>query len=170
MSLNSAISAAYSWLQANQASLGLVSANIANANTPGYTRKTLNQIAVAAGGNVDVRTADVQRTLDQYIQRQLRTENSGASYADTRAQMFQQLQDVYGQPGGSDALETVYNNFTSALQALSTSPDDTSAQSAVVSNAQILAQQLNQATSNIQSLRQNAELGISNASEPPGWP
>ena len=46
MSLNSAISAAYSGLQANQASLGLVSANIANANTPGYTRKTLNQIAV----------------------------------------------------------------------------------------------------------------------------
>jgi flagellar hook-associated protein 1 len=163
MSLNSAISAAYSGLQANQASLGLISANIANANTPGYTRKTLNQIAVSAGGNTDVRTADVQRTLDQYIQRQLRTENSGASYADTRAQMYQQLQDVYGQPGGSDALETVYNNFTSSLQALSTSPDDTSAQSAVVSNAQILAQQLNQATANIQSLRQNAELGISNA-------
>jgi flagellar hook-associated protein 1 len=163
MSLNSAISAAYSGLQATQASLGLVSANIANANTPGYTRKTLDQVTVSAGGNTDVRTTDVQRTLDQYIQTQLRTENSGASYADTRAQMYSQLQDVYGQPGGSDALETVYNNFTSALQGLSTSPDDTSAQSAVVSNAQILAQQLNQATANIQALRQNAELGISNA-------
>jgi flagellar hook-associated protein 1 FlgK len=163
MSLDSAISAAYSGLQATQASLGLVSANIANANTPGYTRKTLDQVTVSAGGNTDVRTTDVQRTLDQYIQTQLRTENSGASYADTRAQMYSQLQDVYGQPGGSDALETVYNNFTSSLQALSTSPDDTSAQSAVVSNAQILAQQLNQATANIQALRQNAELGISNA-------
>ena len=163
MSLTSAIATAFSGLQANQANLALVSANVANADTPGYTRKTLNQTAVAAGGNVSVRTADVQRELDQYIQRQLRTENSGASYADTRAQMYQQLQDVYGQPGGSDALETVYNNFTSALQALSTSPADSSAQSAVVSNAQLLAQHLNQTTASIQALRQNAELGISDA-------
>jgi flagellar hook-associated protein 1 FlgK len=163
MGLTSALSAAFSGLQANQASLALVSANVANADTPGYTRKTLNQIAVAAGGNVTVRTADVQRELDQYIQKQLRTENSGASYADTRAQLYQQLQGFYGQPGGADALETVYNNFTSSLQALSTSPDDSSAQSAVVSNAQLLAQQLNQTTTSIQSLRENAEFGISNA-------
>ncbi len=163
MSLTSALSAAFSGLQANQASLALVSANVANANTPGYTRKTLNQIAVAAGGSVTVRTADVQRELDQYIQKQLRTENSGASYADTRAQLYQQLQGFYGQPGGADALETVYNKFTSSLQALSTSPDNSSAQSAVVSNAQLLAQQLNQTTTSIQSLRENAELGISNA-------
>jgi flagellar hook-associated protein 1 len=163
MSLTSALSAAFSGLQANQASLALVSANVANADTPGYTRKILNQVAISAGDNVGVRTADVQRELDQYIQRQLRTENSGASYADTRAQLYQQLQSFYGQPGGADALETVYNNFTSALQSLSTSPDDSSAQSAVVSNAQLLAQQLNQTTASIQSLRENAELGISNA-------
>jgi flagellar hook-associated protein 1 len=163
MGLTQALSSAYSGLQADQASLALVSANVANANTPGYTRKTLNQIVSSAGGNIDVRTADVQRALDQYVQRQLRTENSGASYADTRAQMYQQLQDVYGQPGSANALETVYNNFTGALQALSTSPADPSAQSSVVSTAQLLAQQLNQTTASIQSLRENAELGISNA-------
>ena len=88
----------------------------------------------------------VQRQLDQYVQRQLRVENSGASYADTRAQLYQQLQDIYGQPGGANSLETVYNNFTNALQALTTSPDDPTARSAVVSSAQLLSQQLNQMT------------------------
>ncbi|HZT24674.1 MAG TPA: flagellar hook-associated protein FlgK [Pseudolabrys sp.] len=163
MGLTQALSTAMAGLQANQANLALVSGNVANADTPGYTRKTADQVVVSAGGTIGVRIADVQRELDQYIQSQLRTENAGASYADTRAQMFQQLQDVYGQPGGADALETVYNNFTSALQALSTSPDDPSAQRAVVSSAQLLAQQLNQSTASIQNLRESAELGIANA-------
>jgi len=163
MGLTEALSSAFAGLQANQANLALVSANVANAGTPGYTRKTADQVTVAAGGTIGVRIADIQRQLDQYIQQQLRTENSGASYADTRAQMYQQLQDVYGQPGGANALETVYNNFTSALQALSTSPADPSAQSSVVSTAQLLAQQLNQTTTSIQSLREYAEQGISNA-------
>lgn len=164
MGLTQALSSALQGLQVNQASLSLVSANVANADTPGYTRKTLDQVASAGNGtNIGVRISDVQRQLDQYIQRQLRTENSGAYYADTRAQLYSRLQDIYGQPGSDNALETVYNNFTNALQALSTSPDNSAARSTVVSTAQLLAQQLNQMSSNIQSLRGDAELGISDA-------
>ncbi len=36
--------------------------------------------------------------------------------------MFSRLQDIYGQPGANNALDTIYNNFTNALQALATSP------------------------------------------------
>ena len=160
MSLTQALSSALSGLQANQTSLGLVAANVANADTPGYTRKVADQVVTASGG---VSIASIQRELDQYVQTQLRTENAGASYADTRAQLYSQLQDVYGQPGSAGALETVYNNFTSALQALSTSPSDSSAQSAVVNTGQLLAQQLNQMTTEIQGLREQAEQGISSA-------
>jgi flagellar hook-associated protein 1 FlgK len=164
MGLTQALTSALSGLQVNQANLALVAANVANADTPGYTRKTIDQFASAANGvNIGVRTGDVQRELDQYVQRQLRVENSGANYADTRAQLYSQLQDIYGQPGSANALETVYNNFTNALQALSTSPDDSSARSTVISTAQVLAQQLNQMTNSIQGLRSDAELGIGDA-------
>ncbi len=164
MSLTQALSSALSGLQVNQASLALVSSNVANADTPGYTRKTVNQVAAAANGtNVGVRISDVQRQLDLYVQRQLRTEYSGANYADTRAQFYSRLQDIYGQPGSADALETVYNNFTNALQDLTTSPDNSAARSTVISAAQLLAQHLNQMSNNIQGLRGDAELGISNA-------
>ena len=164
MSLAQALSSALSGLQVNQASLALVSANVANADTPGYTRKTVNQVPASANGtNVGVRISDVQRQLDQYVQRQLRTEYSGANYADTRAQFYSRLQDIYGQPGSAAALETVYNNFTNALQALSTSPDSSAARSAVISTAQLLAQQLNQMSNSIQGLRGDAELSIANA-------
>jgi len=164
MGLTQALSTALSGLQVNQASLALVSSNVANADTPGYTRKIVNQVAAIANGtNVGVRISDVQRQLDQYVQRQLRTEYSGANYADTRAHFYSRLQDIYGQPGSANALETVYNNFTNALQALSTSPDNSAARSTVIGTGQLLAQQLNQMSNSIQSLRGDAELGISNA-------
>lgn len=164
MSLAQSIATALSGLQVNQASIALVSSNVANADTPGYVRKTVQQVSTVGNGtDVGVRIADVQRTLDQYIQRQLRAENSGANYANTRAQIYSQLQDVYGQPGSDNSLETVYNNFTNALQALSTSPDDAAARSSVVNAAQSLTQQLNQMSNAVQGLRSDAELGISSA-------
>jgi flagellar hook-associated protein 1 FlgK len=164
MSLSQALASAISGLKVNQSSLALVAANVANSDTPGYVRKTVNQVAIAGNGTgIGVRITAVQRELDQYVQRQLRTENAGASYADTRAQMYSRLQDIYGTPGSSNALDTVYNNFTTALQSLSTSPDDPAARSAVISSAQLLTQQLNQMSSSVQSLRGDAELGISDA-------
>ena len=85
MSLTQALSTALSGLQVNQASISMVAANVANADTPGYTRKVVNQVATGASSSIGVRVSDIQREIDLYIQRQLRVENAGASYADTRA-------------------------------------------------------------------------------------
>jgi flagellar hook-associated protein 1 FlgK len=164
MSLSQALSAAISGLKVNQAGLALVAANVANADTPGYVRKTVTQVATAGNGTgISVSMSGVQRELDSYVQSQLRTENSGASYATTRSQALDQLQDVYGTPGSANTLESIYNTFTNALQTLQASPDDSAARSAVLSAAQLLTQQLNQSSNNIQALRSNAELGISSA-------
>ena len=93
----------------------------------------------------------------------MRIENSGAYYADTRARYYSQIQDIYGQPGSSGTLDSVYNSFTNALQALSTSPDDPSSRSAVISAAQLLTQKLNQMSGAVQGLRKDTELGIADA-------
>jgi flagellar hook-associated protein 1 FlgK len=164
MGLTQSLSTALSGLQVSQAGISLVASNVANADTPGYVRKTVDQAsALANGTSIGVRVGDIQRTLDEYIQRQLRVENSGANYADTRANIYSQLQDVYGQPGSNNALDTVYNNFTSSLQALAATPDDPSVRASAVSAAQVLTQQLNQMSDSVQGLRGDAELGISNA-------
>ncbi len=164
MSLTQALVTAISGLKANQSSLALVSANVANAGTPGYVRKTATQVAVSGSGTgVSVRVSSIQREFDSYVQSQLRTENSGASYATARANILNRLQTVYGDPGSQSSLETVYNNFTSALQALSSSPDDTAARSQVLATGQLLAQQLNSMSNSIQGLRGDAELSIADA-------
>lgn len=164
MSLTQALVSAISGLKVNQSSIAMVSANVANAGTAGYVRKTVNQVSVAGTDTgIGVRISAIQRELDTYVQSQLRVENAGANYATTRANMLNRLQGVYGTPGSNASLETIYNNFTSALQALSSSPDNSAAQSQVVSAGQLLTQTLNSMSGSVQKLRGDAELGLSDA-------
>lgn len=164
MSLSDALSIAMSGLRANQAAMSLVSSNVANAETPGYVRKTLDQVTTNSGSyGSDVRIAGVNRELDQYIQAQLRTETSGAGYASLRSNFLQQLQSIYGNPGSVGTLEDAFNGLTTAVQALSTSADSQSARIGVVNAANMLASQLNSMTQGIQTLRGAAETGINDS-------
>ncbi|MCK1741331.1 flagellar hook-associated protein FlgK [Bradyrhizobium sp. 139] len=166
MGLSSALASAMSGLRANQAALSIVSSNVANSQTPGYVVQTANQIEVTTGDfGSTAMTTGVSRELDAYVLNQLRTETGGSGYADQMANILKQLQNVYGNPGGSGTLETALNNFTTALQALSTSAGSSSAQTVAVGAAQALAQQLNVTTKGIQSLRSNAEQDLGNSAQ-----
>jgi flagellar hook-associated protein 1 len=162
MSVNQALSTALAGVNATQQALSVIAGNVANANTPGYVEQSVKQIETVVpdqvGAGIDV--TGIDRNLNTLLQSQLWTETSGSAYADTTAQLYQQLQQVYGTPGSSSSFDAVFNNFTGAVQALSTSPSSYSAQAAVVSSAQALAQNLNSMTGNIQQLRGQAEAGI----------
>ncbi len=166
MSLTQALNTASSGLKVTQSAMSIVASNVANAQTPGYVRKSLQVTSIAAGdaGN-SVRIAAVQRELDEYLQKQLRVESAGGSYADLRATFYQRLQAIYGDPSSSSSLESVFSNFTNAVQTLVTSPDSAAARSIVLSSAQVLAQTLNSVTEDLQALRADAENGIAAAVE-----
>ena len=164
MGLSQALSTAMSGLRATQASLALVSSNVANAETPGYTRKTVIQVAGLTGDyGSSVQLNGVNRELDEYLQAQIRTETSGAAYADVRSTYLANLQTVYGNPDDTGTIEAAFNQLLTAVQGLSTSPDSPSARIGVVNAAQSLTQQLNATTQGIQNLRANAETGISDS-------
>src|SRR6267142_832808 len=160
MSLSQALTTAVSGLRATQIGLALVSDNIANQGSPGYIRKTPVVTQNVTGGvSVDA----INRELDQYIQRQLRGESSGSSYADLRAQFYSRLQSIYGVPGSTAALETNLSDFTAAAQTLATSPDSAAARGAVLNTAQALTQLLQSSSAAIQGLRSDAEQGLTDA-------
>lgn len=164
MSLTQVLSTSITGLKTTQDALTLVAANVANAQTPGYVRKTLSQVETAAGSvGVSVRSSGINRVLDQYVQKQLQIETSGASYADLQATFYSRLQGIYGTPGSATSLETTFNNFTTAVQGLTTNPADYSAQTGVINAAQILAGQLNNLTEQVQGLRSDTEQGLADA-------
>src|SRR4051795_4347705 len=110
MGLSQALFTAMSGLRATQASLSLVSSNVANAETPGYVKKTVNQVAGLTGDfGSSVLLNGVNRQLDQYLQTQVRTETSGASYADIRSSFLANLQNVYGNPDDSGTIENAFS-------------------------------------------------------------
>jgi len=162
MGLSQALSAAVAGVNATQQSLSVIAGNVANANTPGYVDESVNQIASSTAGQpgVSVDTTGINRNLNALLQSQLRTETSGGSYADTTAQLYQQLQQIYGSPGSSSSFSAIYNNFTTALQSLSSNPGSYSAQTQVVGAAQAVTQNLNSMTGTVQELRTQAEQGI----------
>ncbi|MGH6683319.1 MAG: flagellar hook-associated protein FlgK, partial [Pseudolabrys sp.] len=161
MGLTQALATSLSGLRATQTGLGIVAGNVANAQTAGYVAQSVTQVASSSGDSGDgVRVSSINRLLDTFVQQQLRTETSGGSYADLNANFYQQLLQVYGQPGSSTTFDSVFNNFTGAVQALATSPNSPTAQGQAISAAQSLASQLNSATASIQSMRSQADLGI----------
>ena len=162
MSLSQALSAALAGITVTQQGLSVIAGNVANANTAGYVEEsaTPTEVAVNGDGGTSVDVGSINRNLNTLLQSQLWTESSGGSYADTAAGLYQQLQQVYGTPGSSTSFDAIFNSFTSALQGLSTSPSSYSAQAAVASTAQSLAQNLNSMTNSVQQLRSQAEAGI----------
>jgi len=163
MSLGQAISSALSGMHLAQTGVNIVADNISNAETPGYVRKSLlaGTSASTAGAN-GAKVLGVQRELDIFVQRQLRAEFAGSAYASEIANYHSRIEQIYGQPGSLNALDQLYNNFTNSLQALTTSPESNAARNQVLNEASVLAQHLNAMSSDIQTLRSQAETSLRN--------
>ena len=160
MGISTSLNTAINGLNATQVGIGIVSQNVANAGTTGYVRRTVSTADSLSGRTVGVQSTQVQRLLDKIVQHQLWQEASGAAYTSTRASALSNLDKLYGAPGSATALDTVFNKFTNALQALQNDPSSYSLRSQVVDNATQLARQLNTLSNGVQALRSQAENGI----------
>ncbi len=161
MGLASILSIASSGLAVTQASMDVVARNVANADTPGYTTKTLAQKNLIAGSSsLGVRALDARRIIDEFVQSQLRTEMAALGDVEVRRDFLTSIDQLFGAPGGPTGLDTLVNQFAQSLQELTASPDNFAVREAVVSDAQLLAQQLRQLSDDVQSMRQLAENSI----------
>lgn len=158
MSLMSALNAAVSGLRTTQAGINLVSQNVANADSIGYTRKTLSPVQTLNGANsAGVKAGAVQRILDTLVQKQLRNETSGAAYTKTRAEFATALDRLFGAPGASSSLDGAMNAFNESLSMLANDPGNFAARAAVLDAAQTLAARIGSAAQGVQQLRTQAE-------------
>jgi flagellar hook-associated protein 1 FlgK len=158
MGLMMALNAAVSGLRTTQTAMNITSQNVANANSVGYTRRTMSPVQQLAGDQTSgVRAGEVNRVLNVLTQRQLRLELAGANYTALMASYAGQLDKLFGTPGGAGALDTMVNGFTNSLQALLREPGSASARSSVLDQAGVLASQLGRLSDSVQALRTEAE-------------
>jgi flagellar hook-associated protein 1 FlgK len=164
MSLTSSLYTALTGLQTSQSAMRVLSNNVTNANTPGYTRKIAElQSRVVAGTGVGVQLGSISRYVDQALQVQLRNTTSDFSGLDVRQKFFQRMQDMFGSPDSNSSLAAMMSDFSTSMTALTTNPESVSLRLDVVTNAQRTAQSLNTMSANAQQLRQEADSQISDA-------
>jgi flagellar hook-associated protein 1 len=160
MGMTGAMNAALSGLRVTQAQMEVVSSNISNADSIGYSRRSTNIVQQVTGNRTSGAVATgVQRQLDVLLQRQLRIENAGAAYTDVKARYATQLDQLFGTPGKPGSLDGAVNDFTASLQALTANPADFSARS------QVLGTTLNNLSADIQQMREDAESRIAGGVE-----
>src|SRR5689334_22569346 len=92
-----ALGSALSGLRVAQRAIDVVSTNISNASTVGYTRKTLPQEALVADGTVmGVGYGEIQRFVDQAVLRDYRVQLGSQSYYETREKFLQRVMALHG--------------------------------------------------------------------------
>ncbi len=161
MTLTNALNASISGLNASQAGIDVVSRNIANASTPGYTRKTLTtQNQLVDGRSIGVAYSAAQREIDLLQQQQLRVARADTVAAQTTADYLARIDTAMGSSDSGIDLSSRLADLTDALQEMATTPENAAIRSNVMNEADDLADSLNSTSDLIQSLRLEAEAGI----------
>ncbi len=164
MGLTVGLDTALSGLLASQQALNVISDNIANVNTPGYTRKVDNLESVVLGGaGAGVQTASITRAVDEGLLKQIRAQTSATQALNITNTYESQVQNMFGQVGDSTSISSQISALESSFQQLSTQVDQPSQQATTVQALQTVTNQFNSMSSQLQSLRLQADSQLSQA-------
>ncbi|GAA4256393.1 flagellar hook-associated protein FlgK [Azospirillum formosense] len=143
MSLQLALSAALSGLRATQQQAALVSHNITNATTAGFVRKDLAvSTAISGGRGQGVRVDGVLRSVDEFLIRDARFEQSRYTAQETRASALADYATALGQPQDERSVSTALAKLQQSFSQLRNQADNEAARTAVVDSAESLVRRL----------------------------
>ncbi len=158
MSLDLALGIARSGLDAAQRGLAQASQNIGNAETPGYTRKSIVRVAqVADALPAGVRVAEAQRAVDAALVTRLDTARASGAAAELRERLIGRVEQAHGEPGEGASLAEAVSALEDGFLGLRASPADTGLQREGVERAETLARRLNGLSDAISGARQEAQ-------------
>lgn len=154
-------------LQANQAVLQTVGNNIANVNTPGYSRQSVVLQSVAGqfsgggyyGKGVEVLT--VQRLHSEFLTRQAALSSSVAASDTKRLEQLRQLEDIF--QGGSTGLGAAVSDMLNAFSDVINAPTDLSARSVVLARIDEMSARFRAASDRLDDLRQGVNSELQNS-------
>jgi flagellar hook-associated protein 1 FlgK len=165
MSLTAALNSAVSALRVNQAQVQLASSNIAHAQDPNYTRKTLKTESVTFGnGQVGgVMISGYASTLSVTLRKQVeaQTATSGASAATN--EYMSRLQDLLGTSADQSGLTKAMNSFLSAWQDFQAEPDSAAAQQSIIGAGSQIGDEIHRVAAGLDQLDNDVRSDIGNS-------
>lgn len=154
-------------LQANQAALQTTGNNIANVNTPGYSRQSVVVQTVQGqytgggyiGSGVDIST--VQRQHSEFLTRQSALSSSVAASDTQRLAQLKQLEDVF--QGGDAGLGSAISDMMNAFSDVANAPTDLSARAVVLTRVDEATARIRTAESRMTDLRRGVGSELASA-------
>ena len=154
--LNGLMNIAVNSVNNNQIALNVVSNNIANMNTEGYTRQEVDFAAIpgyrifdwcASNGKVTpgqgAEITGISTKRSEWLDNYFRDQNAGAGYYDQIGGMLNNMENLLNDELSSNGLSKLFNDFFAASEALSGDPTNKAYKIAFVSAAQDIANGLN---------------------------
>jgi len=141
----------YSGVRASQIALSATGQNIANVNTPGFSRLAPDlhslggQSSVSIGGGVQV--SSIRRLSNDFHNQQLWRASTDTNYFSTNQQYLTALEGLIDSEGSS--VSVGLDNFFAALSEASSTPESITLRQQIISESKQLAQRFNGLNSNI---------------------
>jgi flagellar hook-associated protein 1 FlgK len=162
-SLTLALRTAQSGLLTSQSALDAVAQNVANVNSPGYSRKIVHmEQRVVAGVGAGVELSDVVRAVDEGLLESLRESISTSSQHDVQNSYYARMQDLFGAPGDNISISHIITEFGNSIEALALAPDQSLEATEFVRQGAEVADKLQSMSDTLQDLREQADAEIAN--------
>lgn len=151
---------------ANQRALAVTGQNLANVNTPGYSRQqvvlseTLAQSDTPGQIGTGVQVDQIRRVVDSLIETQLNVSNGTLGRLNVYSRGLGALQGQFGD-SQDRGIGVALNEFFKAVQDVATNPTDTTARSVLINRGTALAGLLNGADTDLNNQRRSLDRQIS---------
>ncbi len=145
-------------LFANKKALEVTSQNIANVNTPGYSRQeavfgtTLPQNGSPGQIGTGVKVTEVRRFVDRFIEQQLNAGESNLGRFETEEKLFRRIEGVLSDAQGN-GINQAFNDFFASLNDVANNPEDRSARIALIEQSKGLVQRISATDRQFQEIR-----------------
>jgi flagellar hook-associated protein 1 len=161
-------------LSVNQQALEITSHNIANINTPGFSKqeaviKTSNPQSLASltrsvnSGQIGtgVEIEQIRRMRDEYAERQLRSEMQNLGKWEYSVDILSQTGIIFSEPG-ENGLSSVLDNYWNAWKELEANPEDMAKRKILVDKAKMLTNFFQNIDTRLEQLQRDINSEINN--------
>ena len=145
----------------NQLAINITGHNIANVNTEGYSRQSLqleanipmNYFPGQLGGGVKAKA--ITRSYDRFLGVQITNELQPLGYWQAKKDMMGEVETIFNE-SSDHSLHSAISHFWDAWQQLSNDPTNAASRSALIANAQELSTEMNHTYDSLFQLRKDA--------------
>lgn len=153
-------------LLANQQALQVVGQNLANVNTPGYSRQeaVLKETEPNTLGNFQIGTgvevAEIRRVVNTFVEAQINVSQQDLGRLEAQADALNRLESVF--PSSDDrGINKALNDFFNALRDLSSNPQGRTERTVLLNKTATLASEFKQASAALTQIRTDLNTQIS---------